>query len=461
MTNGYFDEADPARLLVEYPIGEAFLAGPARLDAARLRALQERRFSAVMRRGWQIPFYRRLWRNAGIAPDDIRTLDDLARLPTFSKADLMASVEAHPPLGDFHGMDGGADRRSVVMHTTSGTTGAPQPLFFGAWDREAQNALLARAYRLQGMSEQDIVHSVYGFGMVNGGHYVREAILHFVGALLLPAGTGLETRSEQQVALMRRFGVTAIVGFADYILKLAAVAREQGLEPGRDIPVRMISGHLSTDGHEAMARAWPGAEVFDWYGVGDTGIIAAEGPDHDGMYIWEDAHLVEILDPDRLVPLGEGERGNICVTVLFKNTIYPVIRFNTNDVSSIVPGRGGIGINFRRLAGFQGRSDNMVKLRGVNVYPTGIGAILGDIDELNGEYVCRWIRRHGQEALIVMAETRTSGLEDSAPLLRRTSEVLRQRLGVGVEVELTPPGGTARLSQLESRQKPIRLIDER
>ena len=116
---------------------------------------------------------------SGSSPATSKVIDDLTKLPTFSKSDLMASVEAHPPYGDFHGMDGPEGRRSVVMHTTSGTTGTPQPLFFGAWDREVQNALLARAYRLQGMADEDVVHSVYGFGMVNGGHYIREAILHF------------------------------------------------------------------------------------------------------------------------------------------------------------------------------------------------------------------------------------------------------------------------------------------
>jgi phenylacetate-CoA ligase len=293
--------------------------------------------------------------------------------------------------------------------------------------------------------------------MVNGGHYIREAVLHFTNAMLLPAGTGLETRSEQQVELMQRFGATVIVGFADFILKLAAVARDKGLEPGRDIPVRLISGHLSSDGHEAMARAWPGAAVYDWYGVGDTGIIAAEGPDHDGLYIWEDAHLVEILERDTLAPLDDGETGNICVTTLFKNTIYPIIRFNTNDVSTVLPGRGGIGVNFRRLAGFQGRSDNMVKLRGINVYPTGIGAILNDIEGLNGEYVCRLVSRDGRDELIVVAEQQTVGAVAEAQVAER----LRQRLGVAVLVELTSPAGTAALTQIDSRQKPIRLIDER
>ncbi len=457
----YFQEADPTRILDEYPIGDAFMQGPARLDAATLRALQERRFAVLMRRGWEIPFYRRLWSGAGIEPGDIRGVDDLAKLPCFSKIDLMASVEAYPPFGDFHGMDGAEGRRSVVLHTTSGTTGMPQPLFFGAWDREVQNALLARAYLLQGMTARDVVHSTYGFGMVNGGHYIREAVAHFVGALFLPAGTGLETRSEQQVALMRRFGATAIVGFADYILKLAAIARAAGLEPGRDIPIRMISGHLGAGGHAAMAQAWPGAAVYDWYGVGDTGVIAAEGSDHDGLYVWEDAHLVEILDPERLVPVATGERGNICVTVLFKNTIYPVIRFNTNDVSSILPGHGSIGIGFRRLAGFQGRSDNMVKLRGINVYPTGIGAILNEVDGLNGEYVCRLVNRDGREELIVIAETGVSVAGDMMALERYVRDVLRQRLGVAVIVELTQTGGTAKLSEIDSRQKPIRLIDAR
>ena len=164
MTGGYFTEANPARLLRDYPIGPAFLDGPARLDAHALRQLQEQRFAAVMRRGWEIPFYQRHWAAAGLEPGDIRSMDDLARLPSFSKSDLMASVEAHPPYGDYHGMDGTEGRRNVVMHTTSGTTGTPQPLFFGPWDREAQNALLARAYVLQGMGANDVVHSVYGFG---------------------------------------------------------------------------------------------------------------------------------------------------------------------------------------------------------------------------------------------------------------------------------------------------------
>ena len=124
----------------------------------------------------------------------------------------MASVAHAPPLGDYHGLSDAQDGKSrVILHTTSGTTGDPQPLFFGAPDREIQNILLARAYLLQGLLPNDVVHSVYGFGMVNGGHYLRETIIHNTTALLLPAGTGAETRSRQQVDLMHRFGATVLV----------------------------------------------------------------------------------------------------------------------------------------------------------------------------------------------------------------------------------------------------------
>ncbi len=454
----YYSEADPATILRDYPIGEAFLTDIAQIDRGALRALQERRFLNLVDRAWQNPFYRRRWVAAGLEAGDIKGLDDLSRIPVFSKSDLMESVEAFPPFGDFLGPDGWVGSDRVVMHTTSGTTGAPQPLFYGPRDREIQNVLLARAYLLQGLRRDDVVHSVYGFGMVNGGHYIREAVLHYTDALLLPAGTGLETRSEQQVDLMRRFGVTAIVGFADYILKLAEVAREVGLEPGRDLPVRMISGHMAEDGGEVLSEAWGGAEVYDWYGVGDTGIVASEGRDRDGLHIWEDAHLVEILDADTSVPVADGDPGNICVTVLFKNTVYPVIRFDTRDISMVLPGQGPFAL--RRLAGFRGRSDNMVKLRGINVYPTGIGAILRDTPDLGGEYVCEVTSVDGRDVMTVICET-VPGVEPELAHASVVAGILRQRLGVSIEVSLVRPGSTADLTQLNRRQKPIRLIDRR
>ena len=465
---GYFEEARLGRLLDEYPVGEAFLAGPARLSRDELRALQERRFVRVMARGWEVPFYARRWRAAGLEPGDVRGLDDIGKLPPFSKRDLMESVEEHPPFGDFHGMDRGAGgageaghadagRYTTVFHTTSGTTGDPQPIFYGAWDREVQNVLLARTYRMHGLRDDDVVHSVYGFGMVNGGHYIREAILHFTGARLLTPGTGRDTPSVQQVALMRRFGVTVLVGFADYIMRLAEVAREQGIEPR----VRLVSGHIGAESAAEMSAAWGGASVFDWYGVADTGCIAAEGPARDGLHVHEDAHYVELLDPDADTPrtASEGGPGALCTTVLFKDTVYPVIRFDTRDVTRILPPDAGSGINFRRISGFEGRADAMVKLRGINVYPHAIGTHLAERPELAGEYVCRLRRRGARAELTVVAEVRP-GVQPTSDLARGVAGHLHARLGVSVEVELVAAGATASATGIENRQKPVRLIED-
>lgn len=453
----YFAAANPAAITRDYPAIDA-LRGTSRDE---LRVRQEARFQDAVGFAWRVPFYRRLWGRAGAQPGDIRTLDDLPKLPAYDKAGLMASVAEHPPIGDFHGQDCHADgsRPQIIMQTTSGTTGTPQPLLFGPRSREVQNRLLARAYALMGMTRDDVVHSVYGHGMVNGGHYVRETVLHWIGARFLSAGTGIETRSAQQVRLMRQFGATCIVGFADYIRRLADVAREEGLEPGRDIAVRMICAHLGSESQASLSAAWGGPAVYDWYGVGDTGIIAGEGPDRSGMHVFEDAQWLEITDPDSGAPVPEGTLGDMVCTCLFKDDIFPVIRFNTHDVTEEVTGPNPLGVPFRRIRGFLGRSDNMVKLRGINLFPTGIGALLmAERSDATGEFLCRVRRSGSRDEMTVELEVRG----DTGAAARAACEaLLRARLGVEVGVTFAAPGSLAPLTQVEQRQKPIRLLDER
>ena len=455
----YFDAVPHRAWLAEYPIGSAFLDTFGRLSRDELRATQERRFAAVMARAWRVPFYRRHWTSAGLEPGDVRTLDDLRKVPRYAKSDLMKSVEEHPPFGDYHGLDSYPldERPSVVFHTTSGTTGRAQPILWGPKGREMQNLMLARAYRLQGLRDDDVVHSVYGHGLVNGGHYVRETVVHFTRALFVSAGTGVETRSHTQIELMRDYGATVVVGFADYIRHLADVARDAGIEPTRDLRVRLISGHLGRESREALSAAWGGAEVFDWYGVADTGAVAAEGPDHSGLYLMEDAHWVELIDPESGAVVTDGTPGNICVTSLFKDDVFPVVRFDTSDVAAIAPGTSPLGLSFRRLGGILGRSDNMVKLRGINVYPTAVGETLREAPETTGEFLCRLDRVHEREEITVLVEVR-SGEAERPALATALRELLRRRLGVDLPVELVAPGALAPLTGLESRQKPVRLV---
>jgi phenylacetate-CoA ligase len=445
----YFEAFDAKQMLADYPVGDAFTARYAAMSRDELHALQNERFLTLMKRGWEIPFYQRLWGEKGIQPGDISSLADIGKLPVYDKSDLMASVNAHPPYGDFDGRG----NSPVVFHTTSGTTGRPQPLMFGPKGREITNLLVGRMYRWMGLQSSDVVHSVYGHGMINGGHYIREAVTHFTNSLFLSAGTGIETRSAAQVQLLADFGVTVMVGFVDYIRKLADVAREAGLL--EQINLKMIIGHLGTEDRASTEAAWGGVKAYDWYGVGDTGSIAGEGPDRDGLYVWEDAQYLELLGIDDGLPVAHGKTGDMVATCLFKDDIAPCIRFNTHDITHELDGRGELA--FKRIAGFKGRSDNMVKLRGINLFPHAIGALIENRADLTGEYVCT-VKRDPmtkRDDMVVLLESR--GGTD----VGQVSALLRQGLNVDVSVELCAPGGTASLTQIDVRQKPIRLIDER
>lgn len=458
----YFESFDVKELLKQFPLDQAFTDKFKAISREQLRAEQNEKFLRCVARAWQIPFYQRLWGNAGIKPEDIQSLDDITKLPVFGKHEIMASVEAYPPLGDFHGWQDGTEAGSkpLVFHTTSGTTGRPQPLVFSPHSREVQSLLLARLYRWQGMQPGDVVHSVYGHGMINGGHYVREAITHYTQALFCSAGTGIEMRSAQQVQLMKNMGTNVIVGFADYIKKLADVAREQGLEPGKDIPVRMICGHLGRESRETLSAAWGGVELYDWYGVGDTGAIAGQGPDQDGLYLMEDAQYVEILGVDDGQIVADGDVGDMVVTCLYKDDIYPIIRFNTHDVTRVLTTPSSLGMNLRRIEGFLGRSDNMVKIRGINVFPQAMAPILEEHAAFAGEFICMASRDEtGRDELAVHVET--SAALDDAQVNAAFCALLKQKLGVEMSVVLCAPGSLAPLTGIEVRQKPVRLIDKR
>jgi phenylacetate-CoA ligase len=448
---------DYAALLKDHPIGDDFVRMATTISADELRAHQERLFKKLVARAGATAFYKRLWSKVGMEAGDVHSLDDLPKLPTFGKQEIVESIALAPPFGDFAGLDSYPDgaRPPMIFHTTSGTTGKPQPLFFGAKTREVQNLLLARLFRWQGMNPTDVVHSVYGHGMINGGHYIREAVTRFTSATFMSAGTGIETRSAAQVALMRDFGATVILGFTDYIKKLAEVARAEGLMPGEDIKIRMISGQFGREDKQAVSDLWGGAACYDWYGVGDTGMIAGEGPDQDGHYVMEDAHWVEVCDIDTGAPVPDGQTGDLVVTCLFKDDVYPIIRFNTHDVTAIRTDPSKIGVKFKRIEGFLGRSDNMVKLRGINVFPQAVGPMLAEIDTFAGEWICKVTRDSaGRDELTVVCEDRGGAIV-------AYQDTLKRKLGIEARIELVPPGGTAAATQIEARQKPIRLVDER
>jgi phenylacetate-CoA ligase len=451
MSSPYFDSFDYQKLSYDYPTGAGFIARYSGMSRQALEDIQQERFKSVLECAWDTPLYRSLWLEAGIKPTDVTDLSDITKLPMIDKSVILADIEAHPPFGSLPTRIE-KPRTQRVLQTTSGTTGNPQPVLWGPWGREVQNALLGRTYTWLGVNATDVMHSVYGHGLVNGGHYIREAATRYTEALMLTAGTGIETRSERQVAVMSQFGVTVLVGFADYLLKLSQVARDSDLVPGTDIPVRMIIGHVLDGGREALEKAWGGAKVYNWYGVADTGIVATEGPERDGMHVWEDANYLEIISS----PDSGDQMGDMVVTSLGKNDLAPLIRFNTHDLTALHTS-GSSDFPFQKIVGLLGRSDNMVKLKGINVYPTAIGGMLQGVALFTGEYVCRVEHVNGIETLTVVIEVS----QNPETLHEEVKQLLAQKLGVTVEVELVASGQTAELTGLNTRQKPARLLDLR
>lgn len=459
--SNYFKTFNLEKIIEDYPVGDEYISRYSKMSSDELRNIQNTRFMSCIERAWQIPFYQRHWGAVGLEKADVRSLDDLLKIPSYSKKDLMKSVADHPPFGDFHGVDrSDPNRPPVIFHTTSGTTGTPQPLFFGPKTREVQNLLYVRAVLMQGLRHDDVIHSLYGFGTVNAGHYVREALIRYTNAIVLTASTGSVTPSKQQVNLMNSFKSTVLIGFADYIRKLSDVAREEGFEPGVDIPIRLILSSIGGESRAAISKCWGGAEVYDTYGVGDTGIISAESPHLDGLHLFDDAHVVEIIDPDTLAPVEDGQIGNICVTSIFKDDVFPNIRFNSNDLSAIETSSPKTDWNIRRMRGFLGRSDGMIKLRGINVYPTAVGELIRMEGSSNGEFLCQVDRDGTRDEMTVLIEV-NAGATDRTALGSRYQTMLKEKIGLAMQVEIVEPGSLAQLTGLESRQKAVRLLDKR
>lgn len=221
----------------------------------------------------------------------------------------------------------------------------------------------------------------------------------------------------------------------------------------------MIFARLGSERQASLSAAWGGPAVYDWYGVGDTGIIAGKRPDRTGMHVLEDAQWLEIADPDTGLPVPKATLGDLVCTCLIKDDIFPIIRFNTHDVTEDVAGTNPFGVPFRRIRCFLGRSDNMVKLRGINLFRTRTGALLVEHrPDATGEFLRPVLHVGARDEMVVHLEVRG----DTTDTARAACEaLLRTRLGVDIGVAFVAPGSLAALTLVEQRQSGIRLLDER
>jgi phenylacetate-CoA ligase len=457
----YHKSLDLDAITRDYPPPPDFFRGIFKASRNEIHALQDKRFLATMKRGWEIPFFQRHWQRAGLEPGSIRSLDDLTHLPPYGVAEIRESIERNPPFGDFMGLSP-ADGKTMplVLQTSGGTTGLPRPMLYCPQDRETMAILGGRRFALHGIRPGDMVLVTYSLGLSNGGLAPREALWRYTGAVPVMTGSGASTPTRRQIEIVKAWGVQVILGFPSYLRHMALVARdEMGIDP-RSLGIRLIGTHLGMENRRQIEEMW-NAPAFDMYGTHESGMLAAECRHQTGMHVQEDAFILEIADPETGALLPDGQKGTVYITTLYKYGA-PQIRFNVNDLSAFRTDACPCGGTMRRLERIFGRNDNMIKLRGVNVFPEAIGAAVAEDSRTNGEFFC-FVDRVG-EAAVERMEVRVEVTDATADreavredLERRMKEVL------GVKVVVTPVGkgeldaytGTSQTSKIK------RVLDRR
>jgi phenylacetate-CoA ligase len=394
-----------------------------------------------------VPHYHAKFDEAGVHPDNLKSLSDLAKFPFTEKADLRANY----PFGMF-----AVPREQVVrVHASSGTTGKPTVVGYTQGDVDTWSDLMARSIRAAGGKPGDVVHVSYGYGLFTGGlgaHYGAERL----GCTVIPVSGGM---TERQVQLIEDFGAEIIMVTPSYMLAIADEYKRQGLDPRRS-PLR-VGMHGAEPWTEAMRAEIE--EVFDMDALDLYGLSEVIGPGvasecietKDGLHLWEDHFYPEVVDPDTGAVLPDGEAGELVFTSLTKEA-FPIIRYRTRDLTRLLPGTAR---SMRRMQKVTGRCDDMLIIRGVNLFPSQIEEQILKDDRLAPHYQLELTREGRLDAVTVVVEPRPGhppGGDAAAAASRQLAENVKAYAGVNVEVRLVTEGTIAR-----SMGKAQRIVDLR
>jgi phenylacetate-CoA ligase len=425
--------------------------GNERMSVDELRETQMARLRATLRLAHDnVPFYGRKLDESGVDIAALNCHGDAQDLPFTTKIDL----RDHYPFGMF-----AEPREKIVrVHASSGTTGNPTVVGYVQADIDVWKELMARTLAAGGVGPGDMVQNAYGYGLFTGGIGVHYGIEH-VGAAVLPISGG---NTERQIKLMRDFGVTALSCTPSYALYLGEAARERGLGPD-DLPVR-VGFHGAepwTNEMRKQLEEWLGIDALDIYGLSEMGGpgVAFECMAKNGMHINEDHYLAEVLDPVTLRPLPEGQVGELVFTTLSRRA-QPLIRYRTRDLCSLSSEPCACGRTFARMSKPVGRSDDMLIIRGVNVFPSQIEEVLMTIPEVEPHYQIVVDRKGFLDMVEVWVEVSEDIFPETMGDLERFERSVQARiynvLGIQVKVRLKEPKTIAR-----SEGKAVRVVDKR
>ena len=354
-----------------------------RASREQIRYVQDRSLRRLVQYCWEhVPFYRKCWEKAGVQPADILSIDDISKLPIVTKAELQQDLLDNPPFGTFQG-----DMAACRIQSSSGTTGLPKPFFLTRQDWDVISNLWARRLSAQGVTAQDRVQVSLTYSLFIPGFTSTEGIMK-LGAMVIPVGSGAVTSTERQVILARDWGATVLLMTPSYALHFADVAEQMGFDIKKDFKLRRLihTGEpLPQALREKIEERWA-LPTYDNFGsVESGGSPAFECEARQGMHINEDAFHFEVVDPETGENLPDGEEGLLVMTTLFKQA-SPIVRYSIGDFTSIQSGPCSCGRTFSRMSTVKARIDDMIKIRGVAVYPTSVEPVVRKYQELTSEY---------------------------------------------------------------------------
>jgi len=412
------------------------------LQSARLAKMVDRVYHNV-------PFYRKKMQQMGIEPGDIRCVEDVNKLPFTTKDDLR---ENYP-----FGLVAVPQSEVTRVHASSGTTGKATVVAYTRKDIATWSECVARVLAMTGMTREDRIQISYGYGLFTGGLGVHYGAEH-LGATVIPMSSG---NTKKQITMMEDFGATVLACTPSYALHLAEAIEEAGMLDRIKLKTAILGAEPWTDNMRRELEKKLNINAFDIYGLSEVmgPGVAADCLEHKGLHVYEDYFLPEIINPETFQPVAPGEVGELVFTTLTKEAL-PLFRYRTKDLTSITYDKCNCGRTMARISKFKGRSDDMLIIRGVNVFPSQIEAALLEMGETSPHYMMVVDREDNLDTLEVLVEVDESYFSDEIRelenLSRRISKVLKEALGVAVKVKLVEPKTLER-----SEGKAKRVIDKR
>ena len=426
-------------------------SAPDFVPAPLLRKLQLDRLQAIVAHAYErVELFRQRLQSNALSPSDIQSLADLAKLPFTTKTDLRDTY----PFGLF-----ASSLKDIVrVHASSGTTGKPIVVAYTKDDVAVWTSVMVRSLATCGLHEGDIIQNAYGYGLFTGGlgaHYGAEGI----GATVIPMSGG---NTDRQIMVMKDFGVTAICCTPTYFLHLIDRASQLGVDL-KSLPLRagVFGAEPWTQSMRKHIESATNVAAYDIYGLSEIigPGVAIECPCHNGLHIFEDHFYPEIIDPETGKVLPDGQEGELVLTTLSKWAM-PMIRYRTRDITTLLPGSCPCGRSLRRMRRIGRRSDDMLIIRGVNVYPSQIEAVLLEVEGILPHYMIILTREHGLDQIEVQVEVTAQVFSDRVGSLEALSEkimdTIERVVGIRIKVTLVEPQTIQR-----SEGKAKRVIDKR